>query len=130
MYKDDFKIDHNNLVLRKEKYLERVNAVIDYINNTRSCRSNLLAEYFSAADNKKCGICDNCINLAQQTLEGKEFEVLYRQILSFTKKEAVEITKLIGMLKPTKESHVWEAIDYLQSEDMIIQKPDGSIKVK
>lgn len=61
------RIEHDRLVLppevyenRLEQYARRVNAVINYMNNSTTCRSQLLLEYFGDKSGKDCGHCDVC----------------------------------------------------------------------
>ena len=46
---------------RKKKDLEKVAAVVQFINETRRCRQQFLQEYFNEFTNFNCGICDNCL---------------------------------------------------------------------
>lgn len=130
MYSDDFKIDARALELRKLEHEKRITAIAGYINDSKSCRSNMLADYFGAPHGPKCKICDNCINHSQQDLSAEEFQHLYERIISLTGKETIEINQLVKLLKPNIDTHVWQAIQYLQAEDLIIQDPEGFIKVK
>jgi ATP-dependent DNA helicase RecQ len=130
MYSDDFKIDTQELALRKEEHEKRVIAIIRYINDLKSCRSNSLADYFGAPHGNKCRICDNCINQSQKELNAEEFQQLYDQILFQTRQGAMEVNSLIKLLKPSKETHIWQAIQYLQAENFIVEDPEGFIKIK
>jgi ATP-dependent DNA helicase RecQ len=46
---------------RKDRYADRVRAVIRYLGLTEECRSRYLAGYFGDTDAPPCGICDNCL---------------------------------------------------------------------
>lgn len=46
---------------RRMEMVERVNAMIRYLNSTTTCRSRLLLEYFGQKDGQDCGRCDNCL---------------------------------------------------------------------
>ncbi|MDX2174261.1 MAG: ATP-dependent DNA helicase RecQ [Bacteroidota bacterium] len=46
----------------KQIYLQRINSVIDYIDNNKVCRQSQLLIYFNEFDYKDCGYCDVCIN--------------------------------------------------------------------
>jgi len=130
MYSDDFKIDALALALRKEQHEKRIMAITGYINDSQSCRSNMLADYFGAPHGSKCRICDNCINQIQKDLSAAEFEQLYNQILSHVKEEAIDVNSLIKKLRPGTDNHIWQAIQYLQAEELIIQDQEGFIKMK
>ena len=130
MYSDDFKIDGQQLAIRKDQHKKRTLAIAHYIEDENACRSQLLATYFGAAHDKKCGICDNCIDNSQRELDPQEFEALYNQIILATKNEAIEITHLIKLLRPHSNAHIWKAIDFLQSEELLEKEKDGFIRIK
>ena len=46
---------------RRMEMVERVNAMIRYLNTLTTCRSRLLLEYFGQTDGQDCGHCDNCL---------------------------------------------------------------------
>ena len=62
MYKDDFKINEKGLTERKEKHLQRIQAIINYSNNNSACRSKIIGNYFNDHLIAECGICDNCVS--------------------------------------------------------------------
>lgn len=130
MYSDDFKIDGQQLEIRKDQHKKRTIAIADYIEDETTCRSQLLATYFGATHDKKCGICDNCISYSQRELSPQEFEALYKQIILATKNGAVEVTHLIKLLRPHSNTHIWNAIDYLQAEELLEKEKDGFIRTK
>ncbi len=130
MYSDDFKIDAGALALRKKEHQKRTQAICDFVNEHLVCRATLLADYFGAPLLKRCGICDNCINEAEKDLSAAEFEKLYHQILAHTREGAIEVNALIKQLRPSRQTHIWQAIQYLESEDLIVQFPEGFIRLK
>ena len=130
MYSDDFKINANELALRKAQHQKRLSAISFYINELHSCRSNFLAEYFGAPHGNDCKICDNCINHPKKEFAAIEFEEIYTKILAHTKKEAIEVSELIKKMKPLKEADIWQALHFLQGEEYIVEDPLGFIRLK
>jgi ATP-dependent DNA helicase RecQ len=57
----DLYIDPVRYRRRKEQYARRVDAMMNYLENTGDCRSRRLANYFGDIETTDCGICDNCI---------------------------------------------------------------------
>jgi ATP-dependent DNA helicase RecQ len=55
-------LDPTALRDRRMRAEARLEAMIDYINNTDRCRSTVLLEYFGEKDNNDCGQCDICVN--------------------------------------------------------------------
>ncbi len=130
MYADDFNIDGQQLAMRKEQHEKRTRAIARYIEDKNTCRSQMLATYFGAAHDKKCGICDNCIDYSQRELGPDEFEALYKQIISVTKDGAVEIAQLLKLMRPHSNTQVWKAIDYLEAEELLEKETEGFIRIK
>jgi len=61
--------DANHLPVNKKRMDERrelitgkMNAMIDYVNDTHRCRMNVLQEYFGEQPYETCGVCDVCID--------------------------------------------------------------------
>lgn len=65
-------INAKDLEIRKQRELDSVMAVSDYLNETLKCRMLILQQYFNDHAGKACGICDNCLSknklLASQEL--------------------------------------------------------------
>ena len=55
-----FKISKENYDFLKERYIERVQSVINYVERKDKCRSRLLLEYFGETNAPDCGRCDVC----------------------------------------------------------------------
>ena len=46
----------------KERYVQRVNKMVEYANNAKRCRSRMLLSYFGQKGTKDCGQCDVCLS--------------------------------------------------------------------
>lgn len=46
--------------LRKERFEQRISAMIDYATSTDKCRSRILLHYFGESNNHNCLLCDVC----------------------------------------------------------------------
>ncbi len=47
---------------RKERYKNRIKAMIDYVTTDTVCRSRMLLRYFGEKNDHNCGICDTCLS--------------------------------------------------------------------
>ena len=45
---------------RKEEYTKRINAMLEYVANSRVCRSRQLLRYLGEKNDHDCHICDVC----------------------------------------------------------------------
>ncbi|MBN2664490.1 MAG: RecQ family ATP-dependent DNA helicase [Bacteroidales bacterium] len=55
-----FTISEKNYDFLKENYIKRIDAVVNYVQNTNKCRSQILLEYFGEFGAPECGRCDYC----------------------------------------------------------------------
>ena len=46
---------------RKERYVRRIEAMLDYAANESACRSRKLLYYFGEKNEHECGLCDTCL---------------------------------------------------------------------
>lgn len=60
---------------RKESYVQRINAMIEYAESENRCRSRMLLRYFGEKNEHNCGQCDVCLQQHQSGLKSGEFEV-------------------------------------------------------
>ena len=127
MYRDDYKVNTLNYLERKKNFEERVRAMIGYIKSTTGCRSRYIAGYFSAADMKPCGICDNCINEKSTHISTEEFSRISEQVLALARQGTFSIEEILTQLKSIKKDKLWRVVEYLQAEGKIEPGKDGKI---
>ena len=130
MYADDFKMDTKKMVLRKEHFAERVQAIIGFVNNKKICRSKIIAAYFGDNNIPDCKICDNCINNKDAKLSTEMYRQLSDKIFILLQKEPIQIDALINILKPAKETVIWKVLDHLIAENVLISGGDKMISLK
>jgi ATP-dependent DNA helicase RecQ len=61
------RLDPVALQERRERALQRMEAMARYMNNTEECRQQLLLAYFNERMEQPCGTCDSCRSRAQAT---------------------------------------------------------------
>lgn len=65
---------------RKESYVQRINAMIEYAESENRCRSRMLLRYFGEKNEHNCGQCDVCLQQHQSGLKSGEFEAISQQL--------------------------------------------------
>jgi len=120
-------INQNNLSTRKKQYQERLQAMLDYAENQKDCRSQAIALYFGDLSTKPCGTCDNCLRTRKQSITAVDFEEIKTAVLELLKNQSLSTTAMIGMLKNKNEAQVMKVLDFLQAEEMIQVNTDGTI---
>lgn len=124
---EELVINQGNLQSRKKQYEERLRAMLDYAANSSACRSQLLATYFGDLSSKPCGTCDNCLRQKKHSLTSIEFEEIKTELMQRLQKGPLPYTELMAVLKHKKEVHVMEVLDFLQAEEIIQLKKDGTV---
>ncbi len=129
MYKDDFKFNMKNLQERKKKHLQRIEAMINFSNNTTNCRSIIIANYFNDYTSVPCGNCDNCLKLKKTFLNDTIFEKINIRINQELSKKPMPYFELAIMLSEFEKEHIQEAIQFLQSEKIISSDKFGNLSL-
>lgn len=127
MYADSYSVNMAGYLQRKKSFEQRIAGMINYINNTTTCRSSLIAGYFNAGTNKTCNICDNCINQKKLIISVEEFDTITSAILNMVKQTPLSVVTIQNNLKTIKKEKLWKVINYLQSENKIFVNNEGNV---
>jgi ATP-dependent DNA helicase RecQ len=93
------KISPENYLQVKDKYIFRLNKMIDYADLNTKCRSVTLLDYFGE-ESDRCGICDVCRERNELDLSKYEFDLILdeiKEILGSQKYDAAELVNRVGM---------------------------------
>jgi len=83
---------------RREKYLEKHEAVWEYAENNEQCRSRKLLEYFGEKTAADCGICDICRDRTSEPLSKPEFDKLAEQITKIILQNPMTMEEISAVL--------------------------------
>lgn len=125
---EDLNIDLAGYKHRQTKYLMRMQAMIEYVNDTAHCRSTLIAGYFGDHSVQACGICNNCIDKKRTALNEKEFQNIQARIKTLLLIGPVNRVEFFKSISPAEKEKTLAVIDFLQAENMIEVLPDGSLQ--
>ncbi|MFZ1784092.1 MAG: RecQ family ATP-dependent DNA helicase, partial [Ferruginibacter sp.] len=127
MYQDNYLLNTTDYLKRKEKFEERVKAMVGYIANSGICRSRQIAGYFTDVKINACGICDNCINKKLIDLSPEEFSSIAEKIKLLTNELPLPVNDIFAGMKGIQKEKIWKVIDYLLAENKIQADQDGNI---
>jgi ATP-dependent DNA helicase RecQ len=91
----NIRISAENYLQSKNKFTERMNAMITYSENDMKCRSVQLLSYFGEKDAPPCGECDVCRKRNELNLSKYEFDLLLEQIKSILTKSPSTLKDIV-----------------------------------
>lgn len=106
---------------RKESYVQRINAMIEYAESENRCRSRMLLRYFGEKNEHNCGQCDVCLQQHQSGLKSGEFEAISQQLQALLKENPLSLQEIKDKMQVT-ENHLMKVVSYLVSEEIIRQE--------
>lgn len=111
---------------RKESYVQRINAMIEYAESENRCRSRMLLRYFGEKNEHNCGQCDVCLQQHQSGLKSGEFESISQQLQALLKENPLSLQEIKDKIQ-VPENHLMKVVSYLVSEE-IIRQENGYLK--
>lgn len=111
---------------RKESYVQRINAMIEYAESENRCRSRMLLRYFDEKNEHNCGQCDVCLQQHQSGLKSGEFESISQQLQALLKENPLSLQEIKDKMQ-VPENHLMKVVSYLVSEE-IIRQENGYLK--
>jgi ATP-dependent DNA helicase RecQ len=126
IHSNNFTINVANYTKRKENYAQKVNAMLDFVQQTMQCKSIFISTYFGVEEKENCGVCDICLGIKRKTIDASEKEKLMQQILtSLQKVHSYTIEDLQRKIFATKKIEtIKAALDILLAEEKIIFKEE------
>lgn len=112
---------------RKESYVQRINAMIEYAESENRCRSRMLLRYFGEKNEHNCGQCDVCLQQHQSGLKSGEFESISQQLQALLKENPLSLQEIKNKMQ-VPENQLMKVVSYLVSEE-IIRQENGYLKL-
>lgn len=122
-------ISKENYKKRKERFVSRIESVIDYATNQDLCRSQVLLSYFGEKDSNPCGKCDVCKKESKLKLGEQEFNSIMDNIKTLLCEEALLLDQLVDRIK-FDEDKTLKVIQWLFDNDTIYYQQDDRIAWK
>lgn len=103
---------------RKESYVKRITAMIEYATAEENCRSRMLLRYFGEKNEHNCGQCDVCLKKHDTGLKQGEFQDLKEKILKTLTDSPCPAGDLPNKLNIEKET-ITPILTFLIAEEII-----------
>ena len=108
--------------------LDKLKAIIEYVNNNKVCRAKFLLKYFGENMAKNCGNCDICNT--KTTKAKPNYNKLAKQIISLLTNNLSLSSKTIFEKLNADEKHVLLTLQLLLDNDKIIVNSQHKFQLK
>jgi ATP-dependent DNA helicase RecQ len=112
-------ISPENYLHVKEKYISRLERMLDYVESNNRCRSVILLDYFGE-ESDRCGICDVCQERNELDLSKYEFDLILEELKSSLDIEKLKMEDLVKKIN-YPEDRVIKVIRWLLDHNKIIR---------
>ena len=115
---------------RKDDANRRVQAVIDFVNNDKECRSVQLLRYFGEDIKKTCNKCDVCSSKNKININEKEYQEISENIVNELRENDSNIYEVLNNNKEYHDEKVIGTLRWMIDNDVIYQDEEGIIRLK
>jgi ATP-dependent DNA helicase RecQ len=119
-------ISKENYRLRKERFRERAETILQYASTNEICRSQFLLKYFGELTSEPCNYCDACRKKNEQELKQQEFEMIKEEIIAIL---AIEPSKPENVIARVAFEHdkVIKVIRWMMENNIISSTDDQKL---
>lgn len=103
---------------RRERFISRINSVLNYAQEENICRSQLLLSYFGEKNTRPCGKCDVCLKKKEKMMRDKDFINIRSAIQQILSHQSSPLDMLVKKI-PYKEPKVLEVIRFMLDNGQI-----------
>ncbi|MBL4654361.1 MAG: RecQ family ATP-dependent DNA helicase [Bacteroidia bacterium] len=126
---NELEINKAYLKTRKEVYKQKMDAILNYAESIKICRSQQLLSYFGETDSAKCGKCDVCLGRNDKNLDDKDYEVVRKQIKACLNTHTLTLPVLVSQMKGVSEHKTLKAIQWMQDHGILKVKDDDRVEL-
>ena len=114
---------------RRDRYVTRVNSVLDYAQETNICRNRLLLAYFGEKDTEVCGVCDICLKKKETNVSNDDFESIRSLVFNLLSKGPLTIHELVKQVKQ-KEPKTLQVVRFMLDNEEILENEQMRLSLK
>ncbi|MBN2614156.1 MAG: RecQ family ATP-dependent DNA helicase [Bacteroidales bacterium] len=111
----------------KQAASRRLEAMIDFLTNDKTCRSVQLLAYFGEKKAKRCGICDVCQNMNKMDLNEMEYQAISQQIQQLLSEKSRNLYELIPLISDYPEDKIVAVVRWLIDNQSIMRLQDEKL---
>lgn len=114
---------------RKTRFETRIKRVLEYISDTRVCRSRMLLAYFGEDNLTNCGTCDVCLGRNASGLSNYEVNTVRDYLLKSLADVPEPVMEIVKKISFSAEKSI-AAIRFLTDTDSRFVLKDGNLRIK
>jgi len=118
------RISPENYKFRKERYKNRMDAMIDYATSTSKCRSQVLLSYFGEKNPSPCGHCDVCKTRNELDMSVYVFNKIVEQLKEQITNNHVKLHELVNNMDISNDKII-KVVRWLLDNGEITESENG-----
>jgi ATP-dependent DNA helicase RecQ len=127
LHEKNLYISPENYRMRKQRYEQRMDAMLQYAASTTQCRSQQLLGYFGETHSLRCGRCDVCVSRNELDLSRYEFDLLLERLKKTIHENNYTIEQCVDSLQGNSEKAL-KVLRWLMENKKIDEANDGTIR--
>ena len=120
-------INRKEYEARKQRYIHRIESMVQYARSITKCRSQILLEYFGEPNPSRCGNCDVCRKRNELSISSYTFDALLKELKLILKAKEMSIKDLVIRLNQPEET-VIKLVQFLLDGNKINLTSSGLLK--
>ncbi len=109
---------------------QRLQAIMRYIQGTKTCRSILIQQYFGEKTNEPCGKCDVCIGRFKQSIDDRLTHDLKKAFMTYIRQHpGVSYKELLIEIRKGTPAQRERVLRYLLDKQIILQSVSGILSL-
>lgn len=125
--RDRLAINKKEYEARKQRYIKRIEAMVNYARTATKCRSEMLLSYFGEKNISRCGNCDVCRKRNELSLSSYAFDVVLKEIKILLKAEELGIRDLVVRLDQSEDT-IMKLVQFLLDGNKIKLTGTGRLR--
>lgn len=125
--RDRLAINKKEYEARKQRYIKRIEAMVNYARTATKCRSEMLLSYFGEKNISRCGNCDVCRKRNELSLSSYAFDVVLKDIKILLKAEELGIRDLVVRLDQSEDT-IMKLVQFLLDGNKIKLTGTGRLR--
>jgi ATP-dependent DNA helicase RecQ len=89
------RITYDEYTSRRNRYVEKLEAMLNYASSSNKCRSQILLAYFGEKDPYRCGQCDVCLRRNELDISKYEFDIMLEEFKKELHEKSVPLQELV-----------------------------------